>query len=107
MNASVLDPTIDPDTAALDAGQPALISWSGDIDAGSLASLRDALGSIVASGHRLVLDMTRVEFFGSAGTVARRIPTVGTVLDALRRPEIGDRRAGPVLPVVSADKLHC
>jgi hypothetical protein len=87
MNVSVLDPTTDPDAAAPHVGQTALVS------------LREVPWVLVAGQpvQRLI----------DALTVARRIPTVGSVLDALRRPEIGDRTGDPVLPLVSADKLHC
>lgn len=36
--------------------------------------------------------------------VARRIPALGPVIDALRRTDIGDRAA---VPVVAQDKLRC
>lgn len=77
--------------------------------------LRDALGPLVASGHRLVTDVSRAEWFGSAyvgallGTlaVARRIPAVSSVLEALRRLEAGDGASVPVLPLVAPEKLNC
>lgn len=39
-------------------------------------------------------------------TVARRIPALGPVIDALRRADTGDRAVSE-LPIVSPDKLQC
>jgi hypothetical protein len=70
---------------------------AGDAEPGSFAEIRNALGPFMAAGYHLVAVLV----------AAGRIPAVGSVVDALRRDESGDRSAVPTMPLVSPEKVHC
>ena len=71
MSAPAPDRTYHPpetvDGSALDVQTTALVSLSGEVDGTTLDALLSAVGPTITAEHRLVLDMSAVDFLSPSG----------------------------------------